>query len=93
MGTKPPLVASLPITPEPGATSWPSSANTFTPGLIWNRAVSAPCSRVATEEPMPPSVEPIASTKRMSPCSSKPRFTSALHITPLETMLSTEEMS
>ena len=70
--------------PEPGETSLPSSSTIITPGFMLNLAVFAGLSLEDVDEPIPPSVDPIASIKTMSLCLRSPSFTSELHITPLE---------
>ena len=74
----------FPIFSDPGSTISPSSVITITPGLRTNLAVSAGLSLEALEDPIPPSVEPIASTRTMSWCFKSPCLTSELHITPLD---------
>ena len=70
--------------PLPGCTSSPSSVKTITPGFKANLAVFAGISLLETEDPIPPSVEPIASNKVISCISRSPSLISELHITPLE---------
>ena len=68
----------------PGSTSFPSSLKTITPGFKANLAVFAGISLFETDEPIPPSVEPIASNKVISCIARRPSLISELHMTPLE---------
>ena len=79
----------FPIFLEPGSTCSPSSVITITPGFMVNLAVPGDSSLEETEEPIPPSVDPIASISIISWCFKRPSLTSALHITPLDMMVFT----
>ena len=61
-----PAVATIPISPDPGATGSSSSLNTFTYSAMLNFAVFAALSRVLIDPPMEPSVEPMMSFSTIS---------------------------
>ena len=61
-----PLIPNKPISSEPGSTNSPSSLRTIIPGFKVNLAVSGVFSLVLNDAPIPPSVDPMVSIKRMS---------------------------
>ncbi len=78
----------MPTWSLPGVTSLPSSMNTLVVGLCVNLAVEGGTPFIEMLLPIEPSDEPMASTRmtcsmRSSSCS----FTSAVHITPEETII------
>ncbi len=88
-------MAMMPGTPEPGATGRSSASNTRQRSLTWNFAVCTSPAAVIIEVPKPTaSDEPKLSTMiACGMCASRPFFTSRLHITPDETMLTIDDVS
>ena len=82
------------MSPEPGTTSVPSSANTLASSPIVKCAVAAAEPGPLIELAMPTaSLEPSESSRNMLPRATSFSFTSVLHITPEEMMSPSDEMS